>query len=80
MTWEELKQKAKELGYKEIRKLPREKTQKVLWIETKNGDTYCFYPDGTVETDVDGITVFCGYPFAYKRTPKQMLQIMEALQ
>lgn len=74
MNWNELKQKAKELGYVEVCKIPRNKPITVL---VKDG--YGFYPEGIVEVDCSEEDDCCGYPFAYGRTPKQMWQIMEAL-
>ena len=75
MTWEELKQKAKEIGYKEVIKHPRYKDE----IALVNESLYGFYQDGVVETDCFQEDDLCGNPIAHDRTPEQMWQIMEAL-
>ena len=68
MTWEELKEKGKELGDKN-------KTNDIIHIK-KNGLYFCLFRYGSISI-MDGrgsdITVI-------NRTPDQMWQIMEALQ
>ena len=76
MTWEELKEKAKELGYKPVCKIPRDKLMMVL----VNEEGYGFYPDGIIEQECTDDDDCCGRPFAYDRTPDQMFAIMKALQ
>ena len=72
ITWNELKKKSKELGYKEITKYHRYKEV----IALVNENLYGFYPDGTVETDCFQEDDLCGMPIAYDRTPEQMLMLM----
>lgn len=74
MTWEELKEKAKELGYKIVTKYPWDKKEECIC----NGQ-YGFYKDGTVEDNCYLDDEYCGRPFAENRTPDQMYQIMLAL-
>lgn len=66
MTWEELKEKAKELGYIDSTFCLRKKDSPIhFW---KNGGRISYdYPDDSF-ADI-----------AYNRTPEQMLMIMEAL-
>lgn len=75
MTWEELCEKAKEIGYVEVEKFPYEKPQMAIVNEDVE---VAFYRDGTVECDVYNDDC-CGKPFTNDRTPDQMYQIMEAL-
>ena len=74
MTWEELKAKAKKIGYKVIIKYPYGKECECI----TNGE-YGFYCDGVVECDCSDENDYCGKPFAYDRTEDQMWQLMEAL-
>lgn len=68
MTWEELKQKAKEMGYHHYGKLSEKLT---------NGKYIFFKCRGNVFfTDKNQLSI-C---FATDRTPDQMLAIMKALQ
>jgi len=76
MTWDELKEEAKKMGYEEVIKHPRYKEVVAL----VNEHLYGFYPDGIVETDCFQEDDLCGMPIAYDRTPDQMLAIMKALQ
>lgn len=76
MTWEELKEKAKEMGYYVVFKEPYDDV--VECIVNDNG--FSFYPDGTCEFDCNLSDELCGCPFAYDRKPEQMLAIMKALQ
>lgn len=69
MTWDELKEKAKELGYKLTTKVPYSEPEECL----------AFYKDGTCEFDCKDNSPLCGFPFVFDRTPEQMLMIMEAL-
>jgi hypothetical protein len=75
MTWDELKEKAKELGYKEVEKLPFDKI--VIALVNKKG--LAFYRSGTIEYDCDNDTLLCGRPIAFRRTYEQMYAIMGAL-
>lgn len=74
MTWEELVEKAKELGYKITTRIPYSEPEECLL----NEEGFAFYKDGTCEYDCED-DIFCGCPFVYGRTPEQMLMIMEAL-
>ena len=75
MNWKEFKQKAKEFGYVECEKFPW--GRKVIALVNEDIEI-AFYRNGIVECEVynDGC---CGRPFAWKRTIKQMYQLMEAL-
>ena len=74
MTWEELKEKAKELGYEIVIKYPYGKKEECIC-----DGQYGFYRDGTVENDCYLDDEYCGSPFAEDRTIDQMYQIMLAL-
>lgn len=67
MTWEELKEKAKEMGY-DINDL---RLKEVEWLTSKDGK-WDFLDDGTIMHD--------NYVVALDRTPEQMLAIMKALE
>ena len=73
MNWEELKEKAKELGYG-LREDDGDSPYLGSIIEYLENDSVdiTFYDDGSVETDN-------GYILAENRTPDQMYQIMLAL-
>lgn len=75
MTWDELKEKAKKIGYNVVIKYPYDKECECI----TNGE-YGFYSNGVVECDCLDEDDCCGYPFAYGRTLAQMLAIMKALQ
>lgn len=75
MTWTEFCKKAKELGYKKVKKEPYMGTI----IALVNKDGYGFYEDGIVEDECSLKDNLCGKPFAIDRTYEQMYQIMEAL-
>ncbi len=75
MTWEELKEKSEKLGYWEIYDvgdIPYFDGDDSCFLRNINGNIY-FCKDGTI--DCDGYDIL-----AENRTPKQMWQIMEALQ
>ena len=76
MTWEELREKAKEMGYVECVKFPR--GRKVIALVNEDLEI-AFYRNGIVECEAD-TSDCCGRPFTYKRTIKQMYAIMIALQ
>ena len=76
MTWNELKEKAKEMGYKLVVKIPCERKQQRL----VNDKGYAFYRDGTCEYETSMDDELCGRPFAYDRSIKQMLMIMRGLE
>ena len=68
MTWQELKEEAKKMGYNLFESV----NYKVAdWIATPNND-WSFESDGTIMND--------GVVLATDRTPDQMLAIMKALQ
>jgi len=75
MNWNELKQKAKELGYVECVKFPHDR--KVIALVNEELEI-AFYRNGIVECEAYNDDC-CGRPFAWKRTINQMWQIMEAL-
>lgn len=75
MTWEELKKKAKEMGYNVTIKYPYDKECECI----TNGE-YGFYYDGVIECDCSDENDYCGQPFAYGRTFTQMLMIMRGLE
>ena len=74
MTWEELKEKAKELGYYEVYDdgdVPYfDGDSSYLLVNNKNDIS--FIKDGTIEAG-------CGYIISEDRTYEQMYQIMLAL-
>ena len=72
MTWEELKEKAKELGYRVVEDDGDLSYLDIIEYLTKNDVNISFYDDGLVETN-------CGCIVAENRTPDQMYQIMLAL-
>ena len=74
MTWEELKEKGVELGYKIVTKYPDYKKEECMC-----NDRYGFYKDGTVEDECYLDDELCGSPFTEDRTFDQMYQIMLAL-
>ena len=74
MTWKELKERAKEFGYKIVTKYPWDKKEECIC----NG-RYGFYKDGTVESECCLDNRYCGRPFAEDRTTDQMYEIMDAL-
>lgn len=76
MTWEELREKAKEIGYVECIKFPH--GRKVIALVNEDLEI-AFYRNGTVECEVCNDD-YCGRPFTYERTIKQMYDIMKALQ
>lgn len=76
MTWDELKEEAKKMGYYVVFKEPYDYV--VECIVNDNG--FAFYPDGTCEFDCNPNDELCGHPFADYRKPDQMLAIMKALQ
>jgi len=67
MTWEELKEEAKKMGYNVFDSV---NIKVASWIETPDNN-WCFDRDGTIM--YDGLVV------AFDRTPDQMYQIMLAL-
>lgn len=72
MTWEELKEKAKELGYRLVEDdgdLPYLGITEYL---EKDNVNIIFFDYGSIETN-------CGDTVAENRTPDQMYQIMLAL-
>lgn len=73
MTWEELKEEAKKMGYIEVKKFPYGKPEIGIVNEAIE---IAFYKDGTVECDAHNDDC-CGKPFIKKRTPEQMYQIMK---
>ena len=75
MNWKEFKQKAKEFGYVECEKFPR--GRKVIALVNEDLEI-AFYRNGIVECEAYNDDC-CGRPFTWKRTIKQMWQIMEAL-
>ena len=72
MTWEELKERAKELGYRLVEDDGDIPYLGILEYLTKDGVNISFYDDGLVETN-------CGEIVAEDRTYDQMYQIMLAL-
>lgn len=72
MTWEELKEKAKELGYYVVEDDGDLSYLGIIEYLVKNAVNISFYDDGLVETN-------CGEIVAENRTPDQMYQIMLAL-
>ena len=76
MTWEELCEKAKKMGYVEVEKFPYGKSQMAIVNEDVE---IAFYKDGTVECEAYNDNC-CGRPFTKDRTPEQMFAIMKALQ
>lgn len=76
MTWQELKEEAKKMGYVECAKFPYDK--KVIALVNEDLEI-AFYRDGVVECNAYNDDC-CGRPFTYNRTIKQMLAIMKALQ
>lgn len=67
MTWEELKEKAKKMGYNKYGKLSEKLTK----------GKYVFCEDGNVFfCDANQLSI-C---FAFDRTPEQMLMIMRGLE
>ena len=76
MDWIELKEEAKKMGYKIVKKAP-------YGIEIEayvNKKGYAFYRDGTVEFDCDMDNNLCGIPITNNRTISKMFAIMKALQ
>ena len=72
MTWDELKEEAKKMGYNEEPILENG----IVWITKKRlSFDLCFNNDGMVLLDGDE-----EYILAKDRTPSQMLAIMKALQ
>ena len=72
MDWEELKEKAKEMGYIEEPILENG----IVWLTKKRLDfDLCFNNDGMVLLDGDE-----EYILAKERTPEQMLMIMRGLE
>ena len=74
MTWEELKEKAKELGYRLVEDdgdISYLGITEFLFLE-KDGVDITFFDYGSIEVDH-------GYILAEDRTPDQMYQIMLAL-
>ena len=71
MTWEELCEKAKEMGYKYWEGNPH-----------LTGDDIQFFKNGTVYVYIYVEDYYYNnyYPIAWDRTPDQMYQVMEALQ
>ena len=67
MTWDELKEKAKEIGYKEQAFLGEALTKDSAYHEIT------FYKNGNIEYNDD-------YVIAFDRTPEQMLMIMRGLE
>lgn len=76
MTWEELKEKAKEMGYVECAKFPR--GRKVIALVNEDLEI-AFYRNGIVECEAYNDD-YCGRPFIRNRTINQMFAIMKALQ
>ena len=76
MTWEELKEEAKKMGYYLVKKVPYDRNVDCL----VNEEGFAFYRDGTCEFDCNPDDNLCGEPFVETRKPDQMLAIMKALQ
>lgn len=72
MTWEELKEKAKELGYRVVEDDGDLSYLGIIEYLEKDGVNISFCDYGLVETN-------CGDTVAENRTPDQMYQIMLAL-
>lgn len=70
MTWEELVEKAKELGYLYI-----DATGETYLFSTDNRLSFCKNGCVVADSDMIGGDVY----FGHNRTPDQMWQIMEAL-
>lgn len=70
MTWEELKEEAKKMGYS----LEVDYTDSEFLYKYTSENRYCFRQDGAID---DGR--YYGI-IAKNRTPSQMYQIMKALQ
>lgn len=66
LTWEELKEKAKEMGYVEYDFCGGELTKELRYSTS-------FYKNGDIEINYD-------YVIAKNRTPEQMLMIMRGLE
>lgn len=67
MTWDELKEKAKEMGY--------------LLYESKEHEwTNYIYSDSGISFTIGGTVMFNGSVVAFDRTPEQMLIIMRGLE
>lgn len=66
MNWEELKEKAKEMGYREFDFLGE-------GVEKEIRYTMAFYKNGDIEINND-------YVIVKNRTPEQMLMIMRGLE
>jgi len=77
MTWKELKEKSKKLGYRVVMKIEYDREVECL-VNTKN-NYYGFYRNGFCEIKCHADDNLCGTPFAFERTPAQMYAIMEAL-
>ena len=75
MTWDELKEKAKEMGYTVVIKYPRDKK-----CECITNGYYGFYYDGVIECDCSDDDKYRGYPFVYGISFDKMWKIMDALQ
>ena len=67
MTWQELKEEAKKIGYE----INNGFTRKCEWVTSPDGK-WDFVDDGTVIHD--------NYVVSFDRIPDQMLAIMKALQ
>ena len=75
MTWEELKEKAKELGYC----FNDEHLWHFLCKGIDDDASILFYKGGSVCYKLDGEKASADIIIAQERTPDQMWQIMEAL-
>ena len=82
MNWDELKEKAKEIGNTVVEDgeynhiiVPTPKSKRYRDIRSLS-----FYRNGTVSAGVCFDDCVCSCIIAYDRTPDQMWQIMEALQ
>ena len=73
MTWEELKEKAKEIGYR-IDITEFDNRQNLEYLENPDND-FIFYQDGTIQIEAD----LDYWEKAKHRTPDQMYQIITAL-
>ena len=68
MTWDELKEKAKEMGYNTFTSVNHKWGE---WVAT---------PDNDWSFDIGGTVMYDGLVLALDRTPEQMLMIMKGLE
>lgn len=76
MTWEELTEEAKKMGYS----LNTEHVWHFLCKEQSEDATILFYKSGIIEYQLDGEKSYTKIEISSDRTPEEMLAVMKALQ